>query len=115
MLFPAYLKGLGDVRAILTKRHDSGGSDFSEVGEMRENRRFVRVRPTGLVSRTGKIIINPKVPTIDCGIVDLSAGGACLEVDGAAALPKRFILLHGGTKKNCCLVWQKGRRLGVSF
>jgi hypothetical protein len=85
------------------------------VGEMRENRRFVRVRPTGLVSRSGKIIINPKAPTVDCGIIDLSAGGACLEVDSGSALPKRFTLLHGGTKKSCCLVWQKGRRIGVSF
>ena len=82
---------------------------------MRENRRFVRVRPTGLVSRAGKIIINPKTPTIDCGIVDISAGGACLEIDNGAAIPKRFILLHGGTKKSCCVVWQKGRRLGVTF
>ena len=90
-------------------------SDFSQVGEMRENRRFVRVRPTGLVSRSGKIIINPKMPTIDCGIIDLSAGGACLELDTSAAVPKRFVLLHGGTKKNCSLVWQKGRRLGVTF
>ena len=82
---------------------------------MRENRRFVRVRPAGLVSRSGKIIINAKAPTIDCGIVDLSACGACLEVDNGATLPKRFILLHGGTKKSCALVWQKGRRIGVSF
>jgi hypothetical protein len=36
---------------------------------MRENRRFVRVRPTGLVSRVGKIIINPKTPTIDCNML----------------------------------------------
>jgi len=68
-----------------------------------------------LVSKVGKIIVDPKTPTIDCSILDLSAGGACLEVGGVAAIPKRFVLFHGGTKKSCNLVWQKGRRCGVSF
>jgi len=82
---------------------------------MRENRRFLRIRPTGMVSRIAKIIISPKAPTIDCNIVDLSAGGACLEVDAGIAIPKRFTLFHAGTKKSCNLVWQRGRRLGVAF
>jgi len=82
---------------------------------MRENRRYVRVRPAGLVSRVAKIIVNPKAPTIDCSVVDLSAGGACLEIDSGTAIPKRFTLFHAGAKKSCNLVWQKGRRIGVSF
>jgi hypothetical protein len=82
---------------------------------MRDNRRFVRVRPSGLVSRTGKIVLGGKTPSIDCSVHDLSAGGACLEVNDPAALPKRFVLFHGGTKKNCVVVWKTGRRFGVSF
>jgi hypothetical protein len=82
---------------------------------MRDNRRFVRVRPSGLVSRTGKIVLGTKAPSIDCSVLDLSAGGACIEVDNPAALPKRFVLFHGGTKKNCVVVWKTGRRFGVSF
>lgn len=82
---------------------------------MREHRRFLRVRPAGLVSRVAKIVGDPKVPVIDCNVVDLSAGGACLEVCGTAVIPKRFVLLHGGTKRSCTLVWQKGRRLGVKY
>jgi hypothetical protein len=80
-----------------------------------ENRRFVRSRPTGLVSKFGTIVVDPKKPVITCSVVDLSAGGACLEVSVHAALPKRFVFVHGGTKKKCNLVWQSGRRLGVSF
>ena len=80
-----------------------------------ENRRFVRTRPSGLVSKFGTIIVDPKKPVIACSVVDLSAGGACLEVSVHAALPKRFVFVHGGTKKKCNLVWQSGRRLGVSF
>jgi hypothetical protein len=79
-----------------------------------ENRRFARVRPTGLVPRAGKIIIDSKTPAVDCSVLDLSVGGACLDV-GPVNLPKRFVLLHGKTKKSCLVVWKAGRRLGVSF
>jgi len=82
---------------------------------MRDNRRYLRVRPSGLVSRAGKIVLGGKTPSIDCSVIDLSAGGACLEVDNPSVLPKRFVLFHGGTKKSCVLVWKTGRRLGVSF
>lgn len=82
---------------------------------MRENRRFVRVKPSGLVSRAAKIVVDPKKPTIDCNIIDMSAGGACLEINSSGSVPKRFVLLHSGTKKNCIMVWAKGRRLGVAF
>jgi hypothetical protein len=68
-----------------------------------------------LVSRVATIIVDPKQPVIACNVIDLSAGGACLEVGGQVAVPRRFILLHGGVKKSCSLVWQNGRRFGVSF
>jgi hypothetical protein len=80
-----------------------------------ENRRFVRTRPSGLVSKFGTIIVDPKKPVIHCSVIDLSAGGACLEVSVHTEVPRRFVFLHGGTRKKCNLVWQSGRRLGVSF
>jgi hypothetical protein len=80
-----------------------------------EKRRFVRVRPSGLVSKTGKIIVDPKKPVIDCDVIDLSAGGACLQVRSDAPLPRRFEFLHGGSRKKCLLVWKSGRRVGVSY
>ncbi len=82
---------------------------------MQEHRRFHRVRPTGMMSNTGTIFVDAKSPTAACKIVDLSAGGACLEVHGSEAIPQRFTLNHGGVKKTCHVVWQKGRRIGVSF
>ena len=87
----------------------------ARIGTVRENRRFVRVVPRGLVSRTATIILDPGKPVITCNVIDLSAGGACLELIGQAVIPKKFILLHGGTKKKCSVVWQSGRRLGVSY
>jgi proline racemase len=82
---------------------------------MRENRRSIRVSPRGLVSKVATIIVDPKKPVITCNVIDQSAGGACLEVCGQAVIPKKFILLHGGTRKKCDLVWQAGRRLGVRY
>jgi len=77
-------------------------------------RRFARVKPTGQVSRVGKIIVAPRDPIIDCTIVDYSPGGACLDV-GPVNLPQRFELLWGTTKKKCRVVWKAGRRAGVVF
>jgi len=82
---------------------------------MQNNRRFHRVRPTGAASRTGTIFVDLKSPATACNVVDFSAGGACLEVHGSDDIPRKFILNHGGVKKNCRIVWQQGRRVGVSF
>lgn len=82
---------------------------------MQNQRRFHRVRPNGAVASTATIFVDLKNPAIPCNIVDISAGGACIMVHGTDAIPKRFILNHGGVKKSCRLVWQKGRRIGVSF
>jgi hypothetical protein len=82
---------------------------------MQEHRRYVRVQPTGLVSKTGILFADLKSRPIACSIVDLSAGGACLDVRGSDVIPKRFILNHGGVKKHCNVMWQKGRRVGVAF
>jgi hypothetical protein len=82
---------------------------------MREHRRFHRVRPAGLVSKTGALFADLKSRPIVCNIIDLSAGGACIDVHGGDAIPRKFILNHGGVKKTCRVVWQKGRRVGVTF
>lgn len=68
-----------------------------------------------MVSRTAKIIVGPQKPPIDCTVIDLSAGGACLDVADPDRLPPRFLLLHGATKKHCLLKWKKFRRIGVQF
>lgn len=79
-----------------------------------DKRRFARVRPSGLVSRTAKILL-PKGAPIECTIIDLSAGGACLDLADPDRLPRRFTLLHGATKKSCLVMWKKFRRIGVQF
>jgi hypothetical protein len=80
-----------------------------------EKRRFHRIRPSGLVPKTATIFADLKSPPTPCTIIDLSAGGACLDVHGSDIIPRRFVLNHGGVKKSCYLVWQKARRIGVTF
>jgi hypothetical protein len=81
----------------------------------RENRRFRRVRPSGLVSNAATIIVAPGKPAIGCTVIDLSAGGACLDVSDPDRLPSRFVLVHGPTRKSCLIMWKKFRRIGVQF
>lgn len=76
-------------------------------------RRHMRTRMPS--SKLGRIVVDGKAPSIECSIVDISAGGACLDVDSTVTLPKRFEFFSGGTKKKCNLVWRNGRRLGVTF
>jgi len=79
------------------------------------NQRCCRVAPRGLVPRIGKILLGPKTMPIECHIIDLSAGGACLELPRAYDLPKRFEFLHGNTKRFCTLAWTRGFRIGISY
>jgi len=81
-----------------------------------EERRAVRLSPSGLVSKTAKIFAEQKgAPVIDCYVIDLSPGGACLELARDAEIPQRFVLLHGGVKKKGRLAWRKGYRFAMVF
>jgi hypothetical protein len=53
---------------------------------------------------------------VACVIRDISAGGACLELDPAAALPEEFDLIPtGNDARSCRVVWRYSGRLGVAF
>lgn len=82
---------------------------------MAEKRRWCRVGPKGVVARTGLISLGNKSPAIECRVIDLSAGGACLELPRMHELPKRFEFTHGVTRRVCTLVWVKGIRIGISY
>jgi hypothetical protein len=80
-----------------------------------EQRRFVRSRPRGLVATRGAIIIDQRTPAVDCIVLDLSAGGACIDVTGQTPIPERVTFVHSGNKKQCRVVWRRGRRLGLQY
>ena len=82
---------------------------------MVQSRLYPRITPSGLMSRTGKIIVGPRQTILTCKVVDYSAGGACLEVFGQGAVPDRFEFLYGSVRKKSRVVWRRGLRFGVAF
>jgi hypothetical protein len=82
---------------------------------MQHPRLYARQRPRGRLSSVAKIFTDPKAPVIECILVDYSAGGACLQLEKVTALPERFEVLYGTTRKRCRVVWKRGMRIGVTF
>lgn len=82
---------------------------------MADKRRWARTKPRGLVSTTGTILLEANAAPIECTVLDLSVGGACLVPKRLDNLPKRFVFLHGGVRKMCTLAWQRGCRIGINF
>lgn len=82
---------------------------------MPDKRRWFRIKPAGLVPRTGKILLAGRADVIECRVVDLSAGGACLEFSKLYELPKRFTFLHGSSRMLCRLAWMRGYRAGIEY
>ena len=82
---------------------------------MVEKRRYFRVRPSGLVAKRGKLVVDRASPALDCDVVDLSAGGACVIVHGQATIPERVVFVHSGTKRSSRVVWRNGRRIGLHY
>jgi hypothetical protein len=80
-----------------------------------ESRRSLRMAPRGLVPRAGKLLLGSNTAAIDCQVVNLSAGGACLQLCELQKLPKRFEFHHGGTRKLAQLVWQRGYLIGICY
>jgi hypothetical protein len=80
-----------------------------------QQRRYARVEPRGLVSKNATLIVHPRQPVMDCEVIELSAGGACVFVHGQADVPDSLTLLHAGVKKSCRVMWRRGRRIGLEY
>ena len=80
-----------------------------------QHRKFTRRRveqPVLIKSVEGTIVGQ-------CTMLDISLGGARLNVDAGAAIPELFTLLlsklDGNLKRHCVVAWRKDRQLGVRF
>jgi hypothetical protein len=82
--------------------------------QMTHPRLYKRVMPSGQMSRTGQIIVGPKLPVLTCRVIDYSAGGACLDI-GPSVVPDRLEFLYGGVRKKSRVVWRRGIRIGLAF
>jgi hypothetical protein len=75
-----------------------------------------RQTPRQRVFKAGTIEFN-RAGGISCLVRNVSAGGACLEVESVIGLPGEFKLLIIGEKTphDCRVVWRFARRMGVAF
>ena len=81
-----------------------------------DKRRWIRSKPlNGGGAQIGKILLDAKSAPIVCTVIDLSLGGAQLELSHQLDLPKKFEFLHGGVRKTCHLAWRRGYRIGISY
>ena len=53
--------------------------------------------------------------TIDCVIRNVSATGACLEIENPVGIPDDFSLWRETETCSCHVMWRKQRRIGVRF
>lgn len=76
-----------------------------------------RTRSRKLTLEPGSIEIPPGDTPIDCVILDITSGGACILVKDASALPLTFHLrtISTGSTYICKRAWQQRNRIGVSF
>jgi hypothetical protein len=61
------------------------------------------------------LLLDSNPAPVDCLVVNLSAGGACLKLHAMMQLPKRFEFLHGASRNVCQLVWQRGYLIGIRY
>ena len=78
---------------------------------MIERRRHPRVA----VNEPARLLL-PSYAVLNCTIRDLSARGACLEIDANAILSNMFDLVpNHGEPHSCQVRWRSAHRAGVAF
>lgn len=65
----------------------------------------------------GRLAYGDPVVTLSCGIRNLSATGAQIELEGFILLPPSFRLLlaREGVAYDATIVWRSGLRMGLAF
>lgn len=64
------------------------------------------------------IVVEPGQPPLRCMLLNVSQGGAKIEIDGQVEPPGQFTLLltaHGHSPRPCRVVWRNGTNMGVEF
>lgn len=83
------------------------------TGAAMEERRKVQ---RGRTLKAGSITFN-RAAGIDCRVRNMSAVGACLEVDSQVGIPNDFVLIvsYDHFTRPCHVIWRSDTRLGVEF
>lgn len=86
----------------------------SEVESRQGNRRS---EPRRRVARSATISAHDAPSPVPCVVLDISRGGARLDVHHSANIPQRFRLVIDleGTERTCEVVWRRENSVGVKF
>ena len=70
-----------------------------------------------LTMKTARIVVGRFEPSVDCAILNMSDGGACVLVASPADVPDAFELTTDpeGRSHACTVVWKSGNKIGVAF
>ena len=68
------------------------------------------------VLKGAQIVFKGRGAVIDCVILNLADGGACLKVESPIGIPDSFdLLIDHATVGNCRVIWRKATQIGVEF
>ncbi len=75
-----------------------------------------RNSPRHRVLKPGTIAFN-RAGAVSCTVRNLSATGACLEVESQLGIPETFDLMIGNSPpvQHCKVAWRSVHRIGVTF
>jgi hypothetical protein len=70
-----------------------------------------------LTLKTAKIVFEHTRSSVDCAILNISDGGACILVPRLADIPNAFRLVvdPDGKTYACSVRWKSGNRVGLAF
>jgi hypothetical protein len=76
-----------------------------------------RSHPRQLTLKTATILSDEESSGISCAVLNASAGGLCLLVASADAVPDAFDLIvdPDRSRYSCTVTWKSGNRVGVRF
>lgn len=91
---------------------DNKGVEVFQMQYSQNNRRSVRTRSF----KTGRIIYDNRIKTLDCIIKNISEDGAKLVLTIPENLPSEFsVRFNDGAEKNCNVRWRVMNEIGVQY
>jgi hypothetical protein len=94
--------------------HDSDDDELM-TAEALERRKSVRQTP--LIARAF-VYLDRRLPLIECDVLNISDGGACIVTHSKHMLPAHFVIfftLDGSERRTCRVIWRNGNEIGVAF
>lgn len=93
------------------------GIAFDVTAEIESRQGNRRSEPRRRVARSATISAHDAPSPVPCVVLDISNGGARLDVHHSASIPQRFRLVIDleGTERTCEVVWRRENSIGVKF